>query len=537
MTVPSYTEDLTDIATGDETAGWVELTGTDGSGNTYNDMGTPAYEDDEYPYIQGTFAVTQDCTKSAAAGSLAYSSGGITIPTDGAILVWHNFSSPFAMGTYAQGGYGIAIGSGLADFNVWHVGGSDKDNNPYGGFVNHAVNPTVTADETAGTPTGTLDYIGSTVYVLSGPSKGEPHQCDVIRYGRCASIFEYGETGNYCTITGFVTQNDLQANRWGLMQATSGGTLWKGLWQLGTTTNPVDFRDSNKTIFIQGTPKVTANFNTIEVVNSASNIEMTGFKFVCLDPTGTASKGRWITTDNATVTLNTCEFSDMYTFSFGSNTSLVSSSFNRCDQVTQNESSLDGCVFNASTSAVALVSDSLNDVGCVFISAGTGHAVNLGTISTTQSLPWNSTASGYAATDGSTGNETILVSVDTGITLTINVAAGASTPTVYNTGAGTVDVIEGQVNFSFSVEDENGTAMTGYEWRLYDDQAVSGEYGSELDGEEVATSSSQTYSYTYVSDDGYFLQVMKDNYVENKTKGLLVSTNQNLTIIMKTENN
>ena len=538
MTVPAYTEDLTDIATGDESTGWVELTGTDGTGEAYNSMGTPAYQDNEYPYIQGLYAVTQDTTKSTAVGSLAYSSGGITIPTDGALFVWQNFSSPFAMGTYAQGGYRIVIGSGLADFNVWYVGGSDKDNNPYGGFVNHVVNPTVTADDSAGTPTATLDYVASAVYVLSGPSKGEPHQCDAIRYGRGSAIFEHGEIANYCTMAGFATINDTQTNRWGLIQVAAGGYLWKGRMQLGTATNPVDFRDSNITVFIQWTPKVTINFNTIEIVNASSNVEMIGMQFICLDPSGTASKGRWITTDNANVKIEACTFSDMYTFSFLSNTDIDGSSFKRCDQITQGSSPITNCVFNKSVSAVALVADSLADVTkCTFTSDGTGHAVNLGTIAATTSMTWDNTDSGYAATNGSTGNETILVSVSSGQVLTINVSATATTPTYYNTGTGTVTVVAGQKNFSFSVEDQNGTPMTGYEWRLYDNQGVSGEFGTELDGEEVATSSSQTYSYSYVSDDDVVLQVMKAGYVENKTLAQLLNVDQNFPVIMKTETN
>ena len=43
MTAPSYTEDLTDLATGDESTGWVELTGTIGW-EAYNANGTPAYQ-------------------------------------------------------------------------------------------------------------------------------------------------------------------------------------------------------------------------------------------------------------------------------------------------------------------------------------------------------------------------------------------------------------------------------------------------------------------------------------------------------------
>lgn len=460
MTVPSYTEDLTDIATGDEAAGWVELTGTDQDSEVYNAQGSPVYEDDEFPYIQGLYAVIQTCTKSTAIGSLAYNAGGITVPTDGAVFVWQNFSSPFAMGTYAQGGYRLVLGSGLGDFDVWYVGGSDKDNNPYGGFVSHVVNPTVTRDTWAGTHTGTINYVASAVYVITGPGKGSPHQCDVMRYGRGSAIFEHGEAADYATIAGFAAINDNQSNRWGLIQVTPGGFLWKGQMQLGSASNPVDFRDSNFTVFIQWTPKVTANFNTINIVNASSNVEMTGFQFICLDPAGTASKGRWITTNDATVALVNGSFIDMGTFVFDSNTTLDIVTFKRCGQATQAGAAFDACIFDNSDAAVSLVADSLADIAdCVFTSDGSNHAVDLGTISTTQAINWNNYLSGYATSDGSTGNEAIKVSVDVDKVLTINVGAGYDTPFIYNTGAGTVTVVAGAVSVTVTAKTTLGVVI------------------------------------------------------------------------------
>lgn len=536
MTVPSYTEDLTDIATGDEAAGWVELSGTDQDGYAYNAMGAPAYEDNEYPYIQGPYAVTQDCTKSTAVGSMAYSSGGITIPTDGAVFVWHNFSSPLAFGTYAQGGYRIVLGSGLADFDVWYVGGNDKGRSPYGGFENHVVNPTVTRDNWAGTATGTIDYVASAVYVISGPSKGEPHQADVMRYGRGSAIFEYGEIADYATIEGFSIINDNQNNRWGLIQATPGGFLWKGRMQLGSVTNPVDFRDSGKIMFIDWTPKVTSNFNLIDIVNASSNVEMTGFTFICLD-TSTASRGRLLMTDPADVALTSCTFFDMDTFVFSYDTTnvvdIVTCSFNRCGLVTIGGASFVGCLFEEPSGTISVFTTTLDDLsGCVFNSDGTGHGVDLGTITSTQSMSWDCTDTGYTAS--SSGNETILVSVDNGITLTINVSDTATTPSVYNTGTGTVNVVAGQKTFAFTVN----PSITGYEWRLYDVNATGSLTGAiELDGEETATADNQSYSYTYTVDDAVAVQIIDDNYVESVTYYTFSNANQSVTINLSTEEN
>jgi hypothetical protein len=66
-------------------------------------------------------------------------------------------------------------------------------------------------------------------------------------------------------------------------------------------------------------------------------------------------------------------------------------------------------------------------------------------------MNWNCNDSGYAGTNGSTGNETIKVNVASGQTLTINVGAGYSIPTYYNTGTGTVSVVSGQVTTTITV--------------------------------------------------------------------------------------
>jgi hypothetical protein len=67
-------------------------------------------------------------------------------------------------------------------------------------------------------------------------------------------------------------------------------------------------------------------------------------------------------------------------------------------------------------------------------------------------MNWNNFLSGYAVSDGSSGNEAILVNVAASQVLTINVGAGYSTPSVYNTGSGTVSVVSGQVTTSVTVK-------------------------------------------------------------------------------------
>ena len=172
--------------------------------------------------------------------------------------------------------------------------------------------------------------------------------------------------------------------------------------------------------------------------------------------------------------------------------------------------------------------------GCTFNSNGTGHAVDLGTISANQTLNWDNNDTDYAAANGATGNETILVSVDSGVTLTINVSDTGTVPTYYNTGLGTVNVVAGQKTFTFTLS----PAITGYEWRIYSVTAVGSLIGStELAGEEVATLSSQSYTYTYTVDTIIAVQILGVNYVDKPTYYTLKNASQSVSVILTEDNN
>lgn len=477
MTAPSYTEDLTDLDLADGSTGWAES-----SDGNWDDQGPPAYQDQDYPYIQGSYAVTADCTKTGRGTLISSNYGAFTVPTDGAILVWINFSSPLILDSYANGGLGIVIGDGLGAFYNYDVGGNDYGSYPYGGWQNFAVNPnTATASDTVGSPTGTWSYFGASVLTTAGISKGEVFQVDAIRGGRCSAIFEYGDASNgYCTIAGFATQNDSSSNRWGLIQVVPGGYLWKGRMQLGTATNAVDFRDSNRLIFVQDTPHVSANFNTIEVVNASSNVEMTGFQFICLAPSNTNSKGRWITTNDATVALTTCTFIDLSTFTFDSNTTALSCEWRRCGQIDPgggdlsysfiNKSSVTGggsagggaLLWNDSADPNTYINDSTFIKG-----AGSHHAIEFGT-----SAPTTINFTNMTFTDFSTSNQqttSVLYFPDTGSDTTWTVAHSGTTGTVsyYKARTGDTVTISSSVPIVITVKDQDGNLLSNVQTAVY----------------------------------------------------------------------
>ena len=74
----------------------------------------------------------------------------------------------------------------------------------------------------------------------------------------------------------------------------------------------------------------------------------------------------------------------------------------------------------------------------------------------------------------------------------------------------------GDFSLKFQVTDAEKNVITGYEWRIYEDDPTPGILGTvELAGEESATSDSQEYKYYTSGTLTIVLQIMHPNYEEN----------------------
>ena len=440
MAVPSYTTDLILFNDCTNATGWGEFTNMSlGAGpDTDTDLA-----------IHGDTCITQDRAK-AGLNSQGYDGNEVTLNTGDCFFVWTKFFAPNSLDTLANGGQRVVVGSSLSDWDAWSMAGGAEY--PYGGWKNYVVDPTVAADFSNGTVT-TYNACGNGWNLTAAPQKGNPFNTDIIRYGRGESIFTGGEASDYATFNGYSLVNDDPTDgRFGLIQAEGTGYLYKGLMSLGTSATAVDMRDSNTSLTIDDTTKVTTSFNAIVVYNASSNIEWTA---IAIQALGTTSKGTFTVVDDlATVTKTSCTFTDMDRFWYGSNTTIASTIYRRCNFVSQLGAVITGCTFDApNVTGGAVIASNLNTVSkCSFTSSGSGHAVSLPTVDTDTSLTWDNTDIGY--TDASSGDETIVVSVNNEITLTINVATGASIPSIYNTGTGTVDVVSGQVTTLITVRDK-----------------------------------------------------------------------------------
>lgn len=371
----------------------------------------------------------------------------VTFTSGHVALVWHGHGVATALDSYANNGLQVAfIGATLADWKGYAVSGNDVPPFPYGKWVNNPVDPSLTAQTSNGTPPtgGTSIYgIGSICELTQSVAKGQPHVCDMIRYGRAEARINGGQAANYATFAGFAALNDAQTARWGLIQAVQGGYQWKGLMTLGFTSL-VDFRDSNVSIFVQDCRKVSATFNAIEVRQATSRVDWTGVSITCASPATTASKGSFACIDNADINFDICTFTDMSTFAFQSASTVLSTTFRRCGQVTSGGGVLTGCLFDSST----------NTTGALLINSATEMLAVTSCDFKTNAKAVKITAAGTYTFDGHqfTGN-TVQVDFTGAGTCTINPTNGCNVIQADCTasGGGTIVVNAAQVTLKVTV--------------------------------------------------------------------------------------
>lgn len=460
MAAASYTTDLASYESW-ETVGGSSSSLVEMNNFLVTQQNTFETADPDNP-IQGTIHASVAQRNTGAGSIVANRPTGVSLANGECFFIWATFLQARAIDTFSNAGLVGFVGTGTGAYYNWTIGGNDFGRNPYGGYANYVIDPTIsTGRSQVGGPGTTYDHVGFGCNVISAINRGNPYNLDAIYYGRGELFVTDGDLANgYANFEAIATQNDNNANRWGLFQEQFGSYLWKGLLNLGNTTS-VDFRDANKVIFIDNTPVVQSSFNRIEVRGASSNIDWDNINISTLGITGptngtTSSRGEFEMIDGATLDFDTCVFTDMSTFIFNKGTGacdIKNTTFRRCNQVTQGGATFTNCLFDSTEADVALLSTdaTANNIdNCEFVGDNTSHAINLGNVTSSTSITWNSTfdTTTYAtvnqaqsASSSSGDSEVILVNVSSGQTLTISVSGG-TTPTYRNTGGGTVEIVQ-----------------------------------------------------------------------------------------------
>lgn len=470
MTAHSVTSDLTDI-TDAQSGTWSEMP------SPYNAGTSVTVPDTDY-FIQGTGCASQalSASKSGLVFGIYYDNTTDNSSNMGAndcYFYWQVLLAGNAMDTWANGGLRVGVGSGTGDYNVFDSGGNDFGRNPYGGWQNIAIDPTRTADYTIGTPGAAERYFCSILNTTSVISKGNVHGVDAIRYGRGELIVEFGTSPDAdVTFQDIADDNDSVNNRWGLFQKQGESYLWKGLMSLGNATNAVEMTDSNIAISVDDTPRTFAAFNRIEINNTSSVVDWTDVKITAPNTSvdGTVlSRGQFEVVDNATVTMDTCIFTDMSTFTFNDGTNantITDTTFRRCGQITTGGATMTGCVFESITSAShVLVSSPANAAkisNSTFVSDGTGNGLEITGTAADFTLTGCVFENYDTANPGTAANKAIYVNIATGtVNITISGGSGITASSDIRTAGATVNVIVGAVTVRINTTEADGTDEDG----------------------------------------------------------------------------
>lgn len=453
MVVPTYSEDLTDINLAEATTNFSALGGG----------GAGLSADIDFS-IQTTYSITKQVTGAGTQkGMMADYGSTITMGADDHVFIWVYATCPGLLDSLALGGMSVAIGTATGAFNDYYVAGNDTY--ALGGHICWAIRysaSTPSPGQQTGTPGANPQWFGGQLKV-TGVLRAANLAVDASRYGTGAYI-TLGDSGTPGTFTGFAALNDTPSNRWGILGASAGGYILQGRFVVGQdntqTPTAAYFDDSNALIALTDTPHSNTDFTQIIVDHASTTFNMTNITILAL---GTNNPGRLVFNNASTTSaLNTCVFDSMGITTLRAGVTATSCTWRSSGLITQNGATITECIISdTSDTTKAMLIDNISLItDCTFTSGGTGHAIDLGTFVSTTGINWNNNDSGYASTDGSTGNETILVNVATSQVLTINVGSGYSTPTIYNTGDGTVNVVSGQVTTKIIVKNSDGSLLT-----------------------------------------------------------------------------
>jgi len=469
MAAPVYTVDLTDIDTGlaETTTDYVAYGGGGAGLGAGADFAT-----------QGVNCVDKQIT-SAEKGILYNKGAGITIAPGSHAFIWHFTATPGVTDTLANRGVVACIGSSATAFCKYHVEGSNTFG--AGGRVAkcYVIDPSIYTANTGsvpyrtlvGSPNGTFQYFGSGLNTTAAV-KSANMGLDATRYGTGAFITA-GDVATPATFTGFAIENDLVANRWGVLSDLGGSLEHQGIFAVGQnsagTPTQAYFEDSDVNISLADTVHSASDF-TQYVFDHASTIAK--WTNISINALGTNNKGLINVINAATaLTIKGGSLTGFGVTTLKAACSVDGHTWRGCDAVTLNGASLDNSFIETTIAAQAVIEDDLNILNNNnFVGDNTSHAVEMPTLITANTTKvWNNTfdTSTYALVNGVTGSEAIKCNVDTGVTLIISVAAGATTPTINNIGGGTVDVQSGLITLKVTVLDDfTGLALPSARVRL-----------------------------------------------------------------------
>jgi len=475
------TKQIIDVSVADATTGW---TGTSGQLDTES-------------FKQGTGAFTYQTGKNGTGN-------GIFTPAV-SIDMTANYTTPHLYWTMrcdvfpftellntgaTNSGLMLKVTDDVGEFVQWHVAGSDTWDGSWKNFIFDLTNTANIHSTSVGTLT--LSAVESIEWITDNSNSGtiriiDNTWLDAVRYGEglLATSVALDPASTTFNFQDIADVDKLTANYYGVIQETDGVLFVQGTLQIGKDNafdGPVTnfLSESETLVFLDRVISDTHHaliFESSGLLFSESNVS----GLVCKTVGTTGAELKDVTGGAMSLSIDSSTFINMGDVSFTNGSTLVESSrFENCGLFTltnsvMRTSTMAGCdtatlvsfgglvectvIGSVGTVAALSVTDLTKVNACAFTSDNTIHAVELTSIADSP-MVWNSTyeAGSYAAADGSVGNEAIYVNVISG-SLTINVSAGATTPSIRTAGA-VVTVVVNPVTLKLVIKDTDNNLIT-----------------------------------------------------------------------------
>jgi len=392
---------------------------------------------------------------------------GVTIPTDMSgnhYGGWIRVTNGGDLDTKANGGIRLALRDSSGNESYWFVGGKDT----YAGGWNYFV---CDLDSTPDANNGTAATITAAVDLGVGgkclaKSADDNFQMDLMHYGTVTqgiTITGTPDIGTYGTGNSWEEVYDIvDTNNYGVIAKQTGSYVAKCPIQIGGSSTTT-FNDSDTIMFYDDLPVSSTYYKIKTDATSTTDVTLSGFILKTEGDTA-AELNMSAAINSLSYNASTVLTSGTITFKAGTYTSnkmascvAISTATGTildgftCDYTSglitlTGTAELKNSVIYKSAGTVAVSGSDLTKItNNTFTSSGTGHAIDLGNVTEDASKSWTNYESGYAIQTGTAADRTLKVNVSATKTLTINVESGCSTPTYYNTGSGTVTIVEGQV--------------------------------------------------------------------------------------------
>lgn len=457
----TVTTDLSDVSTCNTT--------TDG-GTHYRLAGTssanPAADADAM--VQDNGCIANKCGSTATTDVGGHFNHTSTFDLTSKLLVfWRQIVTPGNM--LAKASLGITLGLtntsttstsawSTTNYKKWYMDGNDTmPITP--GWVPYALDPSQSADASAGTLTlSSVKNIGFICRQGTGITTTVSNQFyDAIRMGTGLTITT-SAGGDAPTLTNIYNEDNTITNRWGLLTQNAGIYYGLGKFTIGSTSqsNACNFSDSAQVFIWRKSivPDTQFGYDLKGASGNKTTVTLTS----CVLRGQAGQKWNINCTDAySDFKLYSSAIADCKTLTLSSGSILSNSTFSTCGTIDANGSTISGCSFSGATATpiTATPTEIATISNCTLTSVGTGYGMEITGTAANTTLT-NMTWTGYASSNGSTGNEAIFVNIASGsMNLTIS---GGTTPSIRTAGCA-VTVISGAVTVTATATTITGTAI------------------------------------------------------------------------------